>query len=252
MKTFIKDYWKTLLFFTTIGLIGGFFVGVYQLDSFPVELQQQFYDQGITKTLLGVISSLQSAGYGIILGALGILLGKRTGLWKDEKFLMKKPLVLSGIISLVGGSIMILSDLFFFGNYSQAILDSYALKPTVPYLIAMVTYGAVIEEVMLRLFLMSFITFVLHKIFGKKNTKPTAKLFIISNLISALLFAVGHLPITFILLGSSPIIIFRCFILNGGLGLLFGYLYYKYGLRYSMITHGGCHIISKLIWILFV
>ena len=69
---------------------------------------------------------------------------------------------------------------------------------------------------------------------------------------SALLFAAGHLPATLMMLGSSPMIIFRCFLLNGGFGLAFGWLYRKYGLRYSMIAHGGCHVVSKLIWILFV
>ena len=35
-------------------------------------------------------------------------------------------------------------------------------------------------------------------------------------------------------------------------GLLFGWLYRKHGLQYAMIAHGGCHLISKLIWILFL
>lgn len=250
MKKFINHYWKTLVFFAIIGLIGGFFVGIYQLDSFPVELQQQFYDQGITKELLSVVSAVQSAGYGIVLGALGILLGKKIGLWKDEKKLTKKPLTFSIVISIVGGMIMILSDLLFFGNYSQAIMDSYSVKPTIPYLMATVTYGAVIEEVMLRLFFMSLIAFILHKIFDRKNENPTTTIFMVANLIAAMLFAAGHLPLTFILLGSAPMIIFRCFLLNGGFALLFGYLYQKYGFRYAMIAHGGCHIVSKLIWIL--
>ena len=40
--------------------------------------------------------------------------------------------------------------------------------------------------------------------------------------------------------------------LAGSFGLLFGWLYRKYGLRYAMIAHGGCHVVSKLIWILFL
>ena len=32
MKTFVKNYWKTLLFFAVVGLIGGFTVGLYQLE----------------------------------------------------------------------------------------------------------------------------------------------------------------------------------------------------------------------------
>ena len=73
-----------------------------------------------------------------------------------------------------------------------------------------------------------------------------------SNIIAALLFAAGHLPATFAILGTSPLLIARCFLLNGGLGLLFGRLYRKYGLRYAMIAHGGCHVVSKLVWILFL
>ena len=54
------------------------------------------------------------------------------------------------------------------------------------------------------------------------------------------------------MMGNSPILIFRCFLLNGSFGLAFGWLYRKYGLRYAMIAHGGCHVVSKLIWILFI
>ena len=115
MKQFTKAYWKALLFFAIIGLVGGFFVGIYQLDSFPVELQQQVYEQGVTKTILGLISAVQSAGYGVLLGAVGILLSKKIGLWKDEKSITKKPFITSLIVGTVGGTIMILSDLLFFG-----------------------------------------------------------------------------------------------------------------------------------------
>ncbi len=252
MKNFVKEYWKTILFFVLIGAVGGFFTGLYMLDSYPVEIQQQFLEQGLNRTLLGLITAVQSAGYGFVLGSLGILLGKKTGLWKDEKSLTKKPLIASIVVAVIGGLAMILPDVLFFGHYSEAIMNSYVVKPTIPYLLATVTYGAVIEEVILRLFAMSLIAFILHKLFGKKNETPTASILIASNIISALLFAAGHLPATFMLIGYSPMIIFRCFLFNGGLGLLFGRLYRKYGLRYAMIAHGGCHVISKLIWILFI
>jgi membrane protease YdiL (CAAX protease family) len=252
MKNFIKTYWKTILFFTLVGVIGGFFVGLYLLDSYPTDIQQQILAQGIDSTMLAVISAVQSAGYGLALGTLGILLAKRIGLWKDERKLTKKPLIEAGIVSVIGGLVLILSDIFFFGCYSEVIMNSYAVKPTIPYVIATVTYGAVIEEVMLRLFLMSLIAFIIHKIFCKKKEMPNDKTLIVANIIAAILFAAGHLPATLIMIGNSPMIIFRCFLLNGALGLLFGRLYRKYGLRYSMIAHGGCHVISKLIWILFI
>ena len=252
MKKFVGSYWKTLLFFALAGIVGGFFTGIYLLDSYPAEIRQQILDQGIDGTMLGLITAVQSAGYGLVLGTLGILLGKKTGLWKDERSLTRKPLIMAGIVSVVGGLAMILCDVLFFGKYSQVIMNSYGVKPTVPFMLASVIYGGVIEEVMLRLFFMSLIAFVLHRLSGKKGGMPGAPVLIVSNIIAAVLFAAGHLPTTFVLLGNSPMILFRCFLLNGGIGLLFGYLYRKHGLRYAMIAHGGCHVISKLIWILFI
>ena len=252
MVNFIKTYWKTVLFFALVGLVGGFCTGIYLLDSYPAEIRQQLLDQGLNSILLGVVTALQSAGYGLFLGMIGIYLGKKAGLWKDERTLAKKPLMIAAVGSLIGGLALILPDILFFGRHSQAIMDSYSSKPTIPYLVGTVTYGAVIEEVMLRLFTMSLIAFILHKLFWRKceNTPVTA--LVLANILAAVLFAAGHLPATFMLLGNSPLILLRCFLLNGGFGLFFGWLYRKYGLRYAMISHGGCHVVSKLIWILFV
>lgn len=252
MKAFLTKYWKTLLFFGLVGLLGGFFTGIYVLDSYPAQMQQEILSQGITKPILGLITAVQSAGYGIVLGAAGIFLGKKTGLWKDERSITRKPLIITAIGAVVGGLALILPDIMFFGKYSQAIMDSYTVKPTVPYMLAAVLYGGVIEEVVLRLFMMSLIAFILHKLFGKKGEQPASGILIAANVIAALLFAAGHLPATAVLMGITPMILARCFLLNGGFGLLFGWLYRKYGLRYAMLAHGGCHIISKLIWILFI
>ena len=252
MKQFAKSYWKTILFFVLIGIAGGFFTGLYLMDSYPAEVQQQIAAQGINDVLLGMITAAQSAGYGLVLGVLGILLARKIGLWKDECSITKTQLMASIVVSVVCGMAMILFDLLLFGRFDQVILASYAAKPSFVYILGAVLYGGVIEEVMLRLFLLSFVAFVLYKLFGKKQAEVPTWIFVVANLVSALLFAAGHLPTTFVLLGNSPMIIFRCFLLNGGIGLLFGRLYRKYGLRYAMIAHAGCHIVSKLIWILFV
>ena len=260
MIQFLKTYYKTLIFFAVIGLVGGFFSGLYVLDGYPAELQAQLIDElnasGLAgfpiDILMGVITALQSAGYGVVLGALGIWLGKNVGLWKDERSIERIPLLISVGVAVTGGLVMILSDILFFGNHSAVIMNSYAEKPTLAYMLASVMYGAVIEEVMLRLFFLSLIAFVLYKIFAKEQGKHATVILHIANVIAAILFAAGHLPATLMLIGNSPIIIARCFLLNGCIGLLFGVLYIKYGLRYAMIAHGGCHIVSKLIWILFI
>ena len=260
MAKLLRRYWKSLLFLGSVGLIGGYFVGIYALDSYPPDIQKQLYAQLAAEGLadvpadvfFGVVSAIQSVGYGIILGATGIWLAKQIGLWKDETSISPAPLTVAIAVGVVGGLVMILADMLYFNNFSDAIKNSYAAKPTIPYLIAMVTYGGVIEEVMLRLFLMSLIAWILHKLFGNKEQLPSPAILIFANVISALLFAAGHLPTTLLIIGDAPIVILRCFLLNGGIGLLFGWLYRKFGLRYAMIAHGGCHIVSKLIWILFI
>ena len=201
---------------------------------------------------MGVLTALQGASYGVICGALGIPLAKKIGLWRDERTLAKSAVMVAVLVGIFGGVAMILPDMFYFGKQSQAIMDSYAEKPTLVYIFGCLTYGGIIEEVMLRLFFMSLVAFLLHKIFGKNAVEPSGKILTIANIVSALLFAALHLPTTFMLLGNTPMLIVRCFLLNGGLGALFGWLYQKYGLRYAMIAHGGCHLVSKLIWLLFI
>lgn len=252
MERFVKTYWKTILFFALAGLVGGFMVGLFMMDSYPPEIQQQIYDQGINDVLLGVISALQSAAYGLALGVTGILLGKKTGMWKDERTITRKPLLAAVAVALVGGLAMIVLDIFWFGRYSQVIMDSYAAKPSLVFLLGAVIYGGIIEEVMLRLFMMSLVAFLLHKLFWRKQTQTPVAALVMANIVSALLFAAAHLPATAMLMGLTPMILLRCFLLNGGIGLLFGWLYRKYGLRYAMIAHAGCHLVSKLIWLLFI
>ncbi|MBQ3483877.1 MAG: CPBP family intramembrane metalloprotease [Clostridia bacterium] len=156
------------------------------------------------------------------------------------------------IIAVIGGLALILPDLLFFGKYEPALLDVYAVKPTVPFLLATVTYGAVIEEVMLRLFMMSLVAFVLHLLFERKREGVSTAVLVAANVASALLFAAGHLPANDMMFGLTTVIVIRCILLNGAFGLAFGWLYRRFGLRYAMIAHGGCHVVSKLIWILFI
>ena len=116
MKAFIKAYWKTLLFFAVVGWIGGWVSGLYLLESYPPEMQQEMLAQGMTDTKIALTMAIQSATYGLVLGAAGIWLGRKVGLWKDERHITKKPLLAALVISLIGGAALILPDLLFFGK----------------------------------------------------------------------------------------------------------------------------------------
>ena len=109
-----------------------------------------------------------------------------------------------------------------------------------------------VEEVMMRLFFMSLLVLIISKLFCKNEKNIPMKVFAAANIISALLFAAGHLPGTMAMTTLTPLLLLRCFLFNGGLGLCFGYLYRKYGIGYAMIAHGFAHLISDLLMIIFI
>ena len=245
----IKKNIKFLIFLAVFGLIGGYFTALYSVDILDQATLEQTLAQVGSIEVLILITTLQSLLYAVVLGLIGKIIAEKVGLWREISF-EAGPLILTAVASLIGGAIFILADTFVFGRLIPVVLDSYASKPTVDYIIASITYGGVVEEVMLRLFLMSLIAWLLSRLSADRTASE--RHFIIANLISAALFAAGHLPATVISIGTGTIIILRCFVMNGAFGLLFGRMYRKYGIQYAMLTHAGLHIVSKLIWILFI
>ena len=100
---------------------------------------------------------------------------------------------------------------------------------------------------------MSLLAWLIRKLlFRRSETVPTGVL-VAANILAALLFAAGHLPTTVSSFGGlTPLLVFRCFLLNGGFGLYFGYVYRRHGIQYAMLSHALLHIVSKSVWTLFL
>ena len=250
---YIRENWKFLLFVIIVGILGSIFTVIYSFNSIDPELMEEAIKQIGSKELVMVISVIQTVIlYAVVCGIFGIILSNKVGLWKKIK-IEKNKLLAPIMISIIGGLALSVGDLFIFGSFNDIIKHSFDAKPSIEYIIASFTYGGVIEEVMMRLFLMSFIAFVIAKIFYKTEKNIPIKVFVIANIISATAFALGHLPATIQLFGKlDALLLFRCMVLNGGFGLAFGWLYRKYGIQYSMMAHFGCHLVSKMIWLIFI
>ena len=249
MTKFLKNNLLFICFLAIFGLVGGYFTALYTIESLSPELLEETIAQAGSIEILILITSIQSFVYAVALGLIGKVLAGKIGLWRSLSFKIK-PIIAVVFVSLIGGAIFILGDYYFFSNFIDVVKDSYLESPTLNYIIASVTYGGVVEEVMLRLFFMSLIAFLLQKLSGK--SEATDSQIIIANILSALLFAAGHIPATAMAMELTPIVLIRCFVMNGGFGLAFGRLYRKYGIQYAMLAHAGVHIISKLIWILCI
>lgn len=102
-------------------------------------------------------------------------------------------------------------------------------------------YGAVNEEVLLRLFLFTLIYFIVGKCVKVHEKNRWVILWCITILV-ALLFGIGHLPAAFKLTPPSAFEAFRVLFLNGIAGIVFGWLYWSKGLWTAM----GAHFVTDL------
>ena len=112
--------------------------------------------------------------------------------------------------------------------------------------------GGVTEEIIMRLFLMSLLVLIVSRVILGKDKEIPDKVYIIANVIAALLFAAGHLPTTMSMTTLTSLIVLRCFLFNGAIGLAFGYLYRKYGICYAMIAHGFAHLVADVLMNIFI
>ena len=245
---------KSLLFslaILPIAIIAIIFTCLYQFEMYPPEILEEAVAQVGSMAIVWIITVIQNVGLIMFCCFFGYILAEKLGLWKPIKF-EKRSLTVTLILSVIAGIIFSL-DPWTFGNLIDGIKESTAAGMTVYGIIASILYGGIIEEILMRLFVMSLIAFLISKIFYKKCEEIPAKVFVIANIVAALLFAAGHLPATLVTFGElSPMLLFRCFLFNGGFGMLFGWLYRKHGLHYAMISHATVHIVSKIIWFIFI
>jgi hypothetical protein len=97
-------------------------------------------------------------------------------------------------------------------------------------------YGAVNEEVLLRLFLFTLVYFLIGKCVTIHGNNRSTILWSV-NVMVALLFGLGHLPAAFKLASLSSFEIFRVIFLNGIAGVVFGWLYWSRGLWTAITAH---------------
>jgi membrane protease YdiL (CAAX protease family) len=248
----MKKIKKPLLFtlaMLPIAALAGYFVTMYQLNLYDQEIIEALISQAGSIETIVLTAVIQTMTLAAICGFFGHIISEKIGLMKS--FRLERTSIIRTLLFSVVFGIAFSFDYWTFGLWipDNQIRDAIAGGLTAAGWISSVLYGGIVEELMLRLFVMSLIALILWRIFFRKNEKVPNSIFIAANVLSAMLFAAGHLPATITLFGKlTPIILFRCFLLNGSFGLFFGWLYRKYGIQYAMVGHAMLHIVSKTIW----
>lgn len=233
-----------------VALVAAYFTALYQLEILDADTLAQLMEQMGSESAFIAVYMVQIALYALVMGFVGHILATKLGLMRPARLEWS---ALKWTLPLAAAAGVLLSlDWWTFGAWITGLREATDLTLSVPVVIASVLYGGVVEEVMLRLFMLSLLAWLGWKVFFRKAEKAPAGVIIAANVISALLFAAGHLPATAMLFEITPLVLLRCFLFNGGLGLFFGWLYRRFGIQYAMIGHALAHIVSKLIWFIFL
>lgn len=254
-KTLNKKDIKISLVFMILAGLGGFLTALYQA---PLVTPAQI--GSMTKEAFIALFTGQSAIlYGLILGFLGLKLSRATNLnkgilgniYSKEKYKINLNSTMFSIgFGFVNALVITFCEKFIFAKLIPEIANTtHVFSPL--YLLSGIVYGGIVEEIMLRLFFMSLVTFILYKIFAKKaDIKDIPQsIYLAGIILSALIFGIAHLPAVSLTFSVTFIVIFRVIFGNAFAGILFGYLYWKKGFEYSVIAHMFSHIFMQLIFL---
>ena len=137
------------------------------------------------------------------------------------------------------------AGLFAIGGYaSPAALAEVQQRFELP-ILARVLYGGITEELLLRWGLMTALVWLAWRLLQGRRGAPRAVYMWLAIVVSALLFGAGHLPAAAILIGelTGDVVLFVVGV-NAAFGVLFGYLFWRYGLEAAMIAHVMAHVVS--------
>ncbi|WP_313238454.1 CPBP family intramembrane glutamic endopeptidase [Sporosarcina ureae] len=245
---------KLVLLFTILNIIGIIAIIPYQMTL----MGSQPVPGNIPTSLIIIINSTVQVLYTFVLILVGLRLQNRTGLTtpilngmvypKTRVHISKKWFINSIVVALIGCIIIILLDLFVFNPLIGEPMNEIPSPSWWQGLLASI-YGGISEEIMLRLFVMTFIVWLLALVTKKQKDNIPNSFYYVAIFLTAIIFGLGHLPATMQVFGDlSTIIVIRALVLNGLLGLWFGYLYWRKGLEYAIIAHISADIFLHVLF----
>jgi hypothetical protein len=257
-------------FFSRTGLclwIGATFGAVcvfpYLHALFPQALRESVKEHGLPAFALVAISIGQSA---LLLGLMSF-----SGLWAARKLGMGAPVLdawlagdaapydlrrsarIAAALGLASGLLGLALDLLVFLPFDPNGLGRIVQTKQPPAWAGFLASfaGGISEEIQLRLFLLSFVALGIRSVsdflFPGRGSPLTPAVFWSANIIAAVIFGVGHLPATAVLVTLTPLLIVRAIVLNGVLGIVCGFLFWSRGIEMAMVCHFCADIVLHVI-----
>ena len=242
-----KHRWNWKVFFVLIGLIipASFAILPYALNQQNLSLEWE------TLVLDRLINSILPL---VLLGGIGLALANRIGLgipfvesWTKREPSLYRPRDIVAIawitaVALVLSSIFLHSVIFdpplheMLEKLGIAIPDGAQTPPVYGFLAAI--SAGITEETLFRLFGLSLLAWLGGLLLHDSNGRPKPIIFWIANVLFALAFGVAHLPAQATIgLPLNPLVVTATIVLNGIGGLVFGWLFFTFGLESAILAH---------------
>ena len=229
-------------------------IAITSLMLMPVELLVPA-DLGLSPLVVRALALINPAMLMMAALTAGYFLAPKVGL--DAPFLQSWALGRTDFTILkkqigpgLAGAILVGGLLFLYGSLFLPQLEA-AAKPEAAALlqfgfppITRLFYGGIGEEIIMRWGLMSLVAWAGWKLAGKNRTASPAIMWA-AIAITALLFGSGHLPMAYTIMDSPPVPIIGAIVgFNAIAAVIFGWLFWKYGLESAIFAHMGAHIIA--------
>lgn len=123
----------------------------------------------------------------------------------------------------------------------EALQAANNTEPSWLNLLTAIFYGGITEEILMRWGLMSLLVWIAWKVFKQGITLPSQGIYQGAIVLAALVFGLLHLPATAAIVPLTPVVIIRALLLNGIVGIAFGWLFWQYSLEAAMLAHISVH-----------
>jgi hypothetical protein len=181
------------------------------------------------------------------------------GLWASRELGLRTPLIDAAVLrqpvpkgtgrtlalalgcGLLTGAALAATDRWIFASVAAPLQASVGAHPVAWQGFLASFYGAIDEEILWRLGVMSVLALGLRALL-RADGLPGA-VFWIANIAAAVLFGLAHLPATATLAPLTPALVVRAIVLNGAAGVVFGALFRRYGLEWAMVAHCGVDLV---------
>lgn len=218
-----------------------------QGDFLPILPEEEFT---VSKQVLAFVNAfIMLILYGG-LGFIGLKLSRKLGfpdLW-DHNISHRQRFLIPALIGIGLGIFFIIVDVIISQFH---FLGPLPHPPFPTSLVASIT-AAIGEEIIFRLFFISFWVWLISHVLLKKRWYN--QVFWIIAVISAFAFAIGHIPSVMIIFGMERIgeipflLLFKVFLLNGVLSIFTAYYFSKFGFLAPVGIHFWTDVVWHVIW----